>query len=303
MTTTSTDAMHSLALTCSNVARIIVLAAAGLALGCSSVQLTYNSVPTLGTWWLNRYLDFDSTQSARLRDDLGELQRWHRHTQLPAMAELFVQAQALAAREQLVPTEVCALVEAVQQQFDTVAQQAEAGGAQLVLSLTTPAQLQHLQQRYAKSNRSFQKEWLDLSPLQLQAKRYDTALERAEQLYGRLSAEQRALVQRLVGASSFDPRALHDERLRRQHDALQTLHGMAQEPHTPQQAAAALRGLIARYRHSPNPQYRGLAQRLQEENCAGIAQLHRSATPAQRAHAQQHLRGYEKDVRALLAQR
>lgn len=293
--------MHYLALSCSNAARIIVLAATCLLLGCSSVRLAYNNVPTFGTWWLDNYLDFDGSQSARLREDLASLQQWHRSTQLPEMATLLQRGQALAAQEQVGANQVCALVEDVQRQLADIGAHSEPGAAQLVRTLT-PAQLQHLQAKYAKSNDEFRKDWLDISVDKLHEKRYDKALERAEHVYGRLDADQKALVRKQVDASSFDPQRLQAERLRRQQDALQTLRGVIGDQATPEQAERALRGLFARYRESPQPEYRAYAKRQIDEGCQGVAMLHNSATASQREHAVKRLQAYEKDFRALAAQ-
>jgi hypothetical protein len=301
MTTTSTDAMHNLALSCSNAARIIVLALACLVAGCSSVRLAYNNVPTFGTWWLDRYLDFDDVQSTRLREDLAGLQQWHRSTQLPELAGLVQRAQTLAAQERMDAGQACALVDDVQGQLGALGANAEARAAQLARSLT-PAQLEHLQGRYARTNADFRKEWLGLDPAQLRDKRYDKALERAEHFYGRLDADQRALLRRQVDASSYDPEQLQAERLRRQQDTLQTLRTLAGGQTPAEEAERAMRGLFARYRQSPQPDYRAYAQRQLAEGCAGLATLHAATTPSQRDSAVRRLRSYEQDFRALAAQ-
>lgn len=279
-----------------------MLAAACLAAGCSSVRLAYNNVPTVGTWWLDGYLDIDSTQSARLREDLTSLQQWHRSTQLPEMAGLLLRSQQLAAQPALQAPQVCALVDEVQDQLADIGARSEPGAVQLVRSLT-PAQLEHLQERYAKSNRDYRKEWLDLGLEQVADKRYEKTLERAEHFYGRLDAEQRALLRRLVDDSRFDPQRVNAERLRRQQDTVQTLRALIDTPATPEQMELALRGLFARYRKSPQPDYQAYARRQIEQGCDGLAQLHASATPAQREHAVRRLQSYERDLRALAAQR
>lgn len=280
----------------------MLAATCALLAACSSVRLAYNNAPTFGTWWLNGYLDFDDHQSSRLREDLSSLQQWHRNTQLPGTAGLLQRAQALAAQPQVQASQVCALVSDVQRQLADISAHSEAGAAQLALSLN-PAQLQHLEARYAKSNREFAKEWLEPGPDKVHEKRYDKALERAEHVYGRLSADQRALVRQQVDNSSFDPRLLQSERLRRQQDTLQTLRALAGEQATNAQAERALGGLFARYRESPRPEFRAYSQRQVEEGCAGVALLHDSTTPAQRAHAVKRLQDYERDFRALAAQR
>lgn len=286
-------------------ARIIVLTLATLVLalslpGCNAIKLVYNAAPTASYWWLDSYLDFDDTQSALLRSELDGLQRWHRSTQLPEYARLLQRAQALVASEQVAPAQACALLEDARREIGDISSAAGTSAAPIVASLSAQ-QLAHLQAKYAKSNEAFRKEWLDISAQKLREKRYDKTLERAEIVYGRLDAPQRAVIRQQVDASSFDPKMQQAERLRRQQDTLTVLRELAARQATPEQAAPALRGLFERFRESPDPALRDYAQRQLNEACQGFAVAHNIATPAQRDHAVKRLKAYEQDVRDLAA--
>jgi predicted secreted protein len=302
MITTSTDAMNR-SLSCRiGWARIIVLSLALAVLpGCNALKLAYNAAPTAGYWWLDSYLDFDSVQAARLRDELDGLQRWHRSTQLPEYARLLQRAQRLVAQEQIQPAEACTLLDDARRAIGDIAVPAGSGTANLVESLT-PAQLAHLQAKYAKSNAEFHKEWIAISPQQVREKRFDKALERAERVYGRLDEAQRTVMREQLALSSFDAALQQAERMRRQQDTLQVLRELVATKATPEQAATALRSLFDRYRESPDPALRAYAQRQFDEGCRSFAAAHATATPAQREHAVQRLASYERDVRDLAAQ-
>lgn len=269
--------------------------------GCTAIKLVYNAAPSAGYWWLDGYLDFDSAQAAQLREDLDDLQRWHRSTQLPQYALLLQRAQVLVGSERVTPEQACALLEDAKREIGNITAHAETGAATLVRSLT-PEQLQHLQAKYTKSNNEFRKEWLNASAQEVRDKRFDKTLERAERVYGALDAPQRAVIRQLVDASSFDPKMQQAERLRRQQDTMQVLQGLAAGKATPEQITQALRGLFDRYRESPDPVLRAYGQRQTEEGCQGFALAHNTATPAQRQKAVQRLKAYEKDVRDLAAQ-
>ncbi len=43
--------------------------------GCGALRLVYGQAPELVYWWLDGYVDFDSAQSEKVRDDLGPLRR------------------------------------------------------------------------------------------------------------------------------------------------------------------------------------------------------------------------------------
>ena len=55
--------------------------------------------------------------------------------------------------------------------------------------------------------------------------------------------------------------------------------------------------------NSPDPIYRNQQNKLRQENCRTFAALHNSTTPSQRSKALETLKGYETDLRALMAQR
>lgn len=272
--------------------------AAALLQGCTAIKLGYNTAPTVSYWWLDGYFDFNEAQAQRVRDDLGALQQWHRGDQLPEYAELLQRAQALVAQPQVTPAQVCVIVEEARQQLDGIAARAESGAAALATSLTPP-QLEHLQAKYADRNAEFRKDWLDASPAKVREKRYDKALDRAETVYGRLDPAQRALIREQIDASTYDPRILNTERIRRQQDTLATLRSLAGGQGTADQAARAMRGLFDRYKESPAPAYRSYAQRQIEELCEGFALAHNTTTPAQRTKAVNRLKSYERDVREL----
>lgn len=269
---------------------------------CSSVRLAYNNAPTMGAWWLDRYLGLDEQQAQRLRQDLAQLQQWHRRTQLPELATLLRQAQDLAEQERIGAGQVCTLVRQVQASLGEVGDFSGTSGAVLAASLR-PEQLTQMQARYERVNREFREEWLEPDAQGVRDKRYDKALERAEHLYGRLRDEQRALLRQQIDHSSFDPRLLQAERLRRQQDTVQTLQQLVASAATPEQAEAALRGLFSRYARSPDAGYRAYAQQQIDEHCSAAARLHNSATAEQRSHARERLLSYERDLRTLAAQR
>jgi len=62
--------------TCIVAALLLLLAA------CSSLRLAYNNGDTLLYWWLDAYVDFDSGQKGEVKQDIDDLFRWHRKTQL-----------------------------------------------------------------------------------------------------------------------------------------------------------------------------------------------------------------------------
>lgn len=285
---------------CVNLARIIGVLLVAAALGaCSTVRLAYNNLPELAYWWLDGYLDFDGAQTPRVRDDLAQLLSWHRQHELPRIALLLQQAQALAPRE-IEAAEVCAMSERIRERLLAAAEQAEGPGTELALSLGA-AQLQQLERKYAKSNAEYRREWLERSAARVQQQRYDKFLERLEDFYGRLTPEQRELVRAQVRQSLFDPKRVHAERLQRQQEALALLRGLQASRPSPAEARSAIHAHVMRIADPPPGPWRKHQQALLQEGCRNLAALHNSTSAAQRAQAVQRLRAYEDDLRQLAA--
>lgn len=284
------------------MARIIGVLLLAAALGaCSAIRLAYNNLPTVSYWWLDGYLDFDNEQAPKVRDELSQLLDWHRHNELPRIASLLQEAQALAPGE-VTPAQVCAMADRIRERLLAVTDRAETAGAQLALSLTA-AQLQQLERKYAKNNATYRKEWLDRTPAQVQEKRYDQFLDRTEDFYGRLSTEQRELLRQQVAQSVFDPRLADAERRQRQQEALVLLRGFVADKPSPAEARAALHAYIQRVAAPPPGPWRDQQQALLEEGCRNTAALHNGTTASQRAQAVRRLQAYQDDLRQLVAAR
>ncbi|WP_083686396.1 DUF6279 family lipoprotein [Rhodoferax koreense] len=280
--------------------RIIgLLLAAAVLQSCSAIKLGYNNGPDLAYWWLDGYADFTGEQAIRLKEDLGQLQAWHRRRELPEYAKLLRQAQALMPQD-VDAAQVCSEWANVRQRLDVLVVAAAPTAAQLAMTLQ-PQQITALEKKYARSNADFRKDWLDRSPEQVLDKRYDKALENAQTVYGRLDTEQRELLRQQVARSGLDEQTRYAERLRRQQDTLQTLRQWLARPPEPAQAVQEAREAIERLMRPSVP-----GQKAQEaatqQMCEGVAALHNRTTAAQRQHGLKWLAGYERDLKELAAQ-
>jgi hypothetical protein len=89
--------------------------------GCSAVRLGYNKLPEIGSWWLDSYIDFSDAQGPQAKAALHKLQAWHRKEELPAIAELLVQAQTLAPQN-ITPEQACKIWDGAQIRIEAVIQ-------------------------------------------------------------------------------------------------------------------------------------------------------------------------------------
>ena len=285
---------------CAKFARIIGALVLGAALAaCSTVGLVYNNLPEISYWWLDGYVDFDGAQAPRVRGELQQLLAWHRRNEVPKIVGLLQQAQVLAAND-LTPTQACALVDEIRARLLAVAERAEPAGAELAASLSE-GQLRQLQAKYDRINADYRKEWLERSPDKQREKRYEQLLDRSEDFYGKLDANQRDLLREQLARSAFDPREVDAERRSRQQDALALLHRITAGKTSTTQAQAAIHAYVLRIAEPPPGPWRDRQQALQEESCRRIAALHNQTTAAQRESAARRLQAYETDLRHLVA--
>ena len=287
---------------CAKLARIIGVLLVAAALGaCSTIKLAYTNLPELSYWWLDAYVDFDGSQTPKVRDELAQLLSWHRQNELPRVLGVLQEAQALAPRD-VTAAQACRMADQIRERLLAVTERAEPAGTELALSLTE-AQLQQLERKYAKNNAEYRKEWLDRSRAEVQEKRYEKFLDRLEDFYGRLTPEQRELVRQQVAQSVFDPRLAGSERRQRQQEALALLRGFNATKPPPAEARAAIHAYVMRIADPPPGPWRDHQQALLQEGCRNLAALHNATSASQREQAVRRLQAYQDDLRQLVAAR
>ena len=172
-----------------------------------------------------------------------------------------------------------------------------------VTLLLKPEQLAQLARQLDKRSETWREDWLDGTPGERRARHAKRLVDRAEGLYGRLGAAQRATVREAVAASQYDAEMSYRESQRRHTDTLQTLRLIQSGGLGAERNRLEARGLLDRAVNSPDPIYRSQQIKLLQENCRTYAALHNSTSPSQRAKALETLKGYEADLRSLMAQR
>ena len=266
--------------------------------GCSALRLSYNNAPELMHWWLDGFADFDKAQSQRVRTDLADLARWHRQEELPVVAELLQNAQALASQPQPSAGQICAVYARSVQRMEALVERSLPTAAAVAPTLQ-PSQLKTMAATYEKNNRKWREEWLttdrDGIPQRIQKIR-----ERLEDFYGTLNPAQVRQLHITMDNASKDETLYYREILRRQQDILQTLAKLRQTDASTAQSALSV--LAKGYFHSPDASYRAYRDQAVAQTCEAIAELHRSATAQQRKNLVSALQGYAGDVRALMAQ-
>lgn len=272
----------------------------GLLSGCSLLRLTYPQTPTLAYWWLDGYVDFTNAQTPRVQEQLAEWLQWHRSTQLPEYAALLQRARTEVLLN-TTPAQVCRWFDDGAARLTSAYEQLLPAAAETLLTLT-PAQFDHLQQKFAKSNLEFRDDFMQANPETRMKESIKRAVERSEMLYGRLNDAQRELIAREVGGSPFDASVWLVEREQRQRDFMHLLRQLQAERANIAQAQPTLRAFAEQAQRSPRPAYRAYQERLKAYNCVFAAEVHNATTPAQRQAAANTIKGWETDIRVLAAE-
>jgi len=284
------------------VASVMAVSISAIFTGCSAVRLGYNKLPELASWWLDSYIDFSDVQGPQAKAALHKLQAWHRKEELPAIAELLVQAQTLAPQN-ITPEQACKIWDGAQIRIEAVIQEGSRLAAPVVSQLSAK-QFKHLEKEWASRNEDWKKKWLQGSPDTRLKKRVDMAAERFSSFYGDLNSDQRQILKQQFSQSAWTPEWGYQQRLKRQQDQLNALQAMSSEitkPAMPMaQVESALQSLILQSVRPKDGAELSKQLQLEQQACQNLAQLHNTTTPAQRLKAQRKLKDYETDVRELM---
>jgi len=263
------------------------------------LRLAYSQADQVAYWWLDSYVDFDGQQTLLVREGLAQWFAWNRKSQLPEYAALLNRA-AEEVLADTTPERACRWFDELRERTDVAVRQGLPAVASVVATLR-PDQLARLARKQASTNEELRDEYLAADPVKRREASVKRAVERAEQLYGRLDAAQRAQVADVVAPSPFDAERWLAERQRRQRDVLQTLSTLAASGTAGEAGTAALLGVWQRIQRSPDEIYLSYAQALERYNCEAAAQLHNATSVEQREALRRRLKGWEADLRQLAA--
>ena len=265
--------------------------------GCSLIKLGYSQASTLAFRWLDGYADFDNDQSLKVHAALDDTLAWHRRTQLPDYVQLLARAESEVAGD-ATPERMCAWASELRARAEPVLQYLAPTIAQVGRTLS-PAQIAHIEKRFAESNEEYRDEHLQRDPQRRQKAEVKRQVERAETFYGRLDAAQRDLVAHSVATSPYDGELAYAERKERQKDMVSLLRRL-RESSGGDDALVQVRAYLGGIDRSPRESYRRYSDRVVAHRCMLASELQNSASAAQRREAAKTLAGYRADARDLM---
>lgn len=206
---------------------VLLLAVSASLSACSLVQTTYNQLPRLVYFWLDRQVDLTAEQSDRVSAALNNWLAWHRQTQLAQVADELAIWQK-QVRQPLDADGVCSRFDRIQNWTFEWISRLNADLTRLGLDLS-PAQIANLKKSYAKSNATWREDWMEGSAQEQIKRRAKRGREWAERLYGDLSNDQLKWLTQSARQSAFDPQQSFEWRKLRQGRMLGTLSSWSEQ--------------------------------------------------------------------------
>ena len=273
----------------------LLIALTGLG-GCSGTRLAYNNADTLVRWMADDYFALEDLQTEDFKARLAGFHAWHRSEELPRYSALLTSAgQQLA--DGLSTQELSWAWDSFWERYRHMAAHA-APDLALLLPTLTPAQIDHLEKRFAESRADFTKKFLKGGESEQRERRDKRNLELMREWFGDLSGEQEAQV-KIASAKLPLLYALRlQNRQRRQSEFLALLKAHR----SPTELEPRLLNWLTDWEQGASPEYRRVSDLHRQLYVQMLLDLDRSLTPGQRAHAMTRLNEYAELFASLAAQ-
>ncbi|MBE0623093.1 MAG: hypothetical protein IH605_21095 [Burkholderiales bacterium] len=274
---------------------VLLLALIGLA-GCSGTRLAYNNADSVVHWMADDYFALEGAQEADFKARLARFHDWHRSEELPRYSALLASAGDKLAQG-LAQQDLLWALDSVQARYRRMAEQA-APDLAAVLATLTPAQFEHLERKFAKSNAEYAKKHLSGTEAEQRARRDKRNLELMREWFGELSDAQEAQIR---GSSARLPLvyALRlQNRQRRQHEFV----AMLKAYRSPAELEPRLRRWLTDWEEGASPEYQRLSDMHRQGYVQMLLALDRGLAPPQRAYALARLSEYAETFAVLSGQ-
>jgi uncharacterized protein DUF6279 len=273
------------------IRRLAAVVLVCLLAGCGALEFAYNNADIWLRWQAGRYLDLRDAQEEEFNARLASFLAWHRAKALPQYARLADEAGARLARGASQADLVWGY-DAIRQQWLEGLRRA---GAELgdFLDRLSPAQIEHLERRFAKDNRKFAREWLEGTPEERRSRRLKRIVHAMQDWLGELSDAQRERVRQYNDSAPLNGE-LHDrERRRRQAELLVGLRA--------RDSARSFDAWAADWDRGRDPAVAAVNRAGTDAFLAMLADVERTLSPRQREIAIARLRGFARDFDMLAA--
>jgi len=278
---------------------LFLVALMALLAACSTIRFTYNHGDTLLYWWLNAYIDLDSDQSDWVKKDIDNLFQWHRATQLRDYAGLLGKMQRQLGDGNVTQDELLSDYRDIKARTELLAFKALPQLADLAMSIK-PDQIAQMEQKFAKNNDKFRKEFMSGSVEDQHKARFKKAMSQFELWFGSFSREQEAALRRASDARPLDNDVFLQERMLRQKKIVALLRRVHDQKLNKEQTMSAVHDLLRdMFDRMEAPERKAFYDTYVDSTSKFILTAIKLTTPEQKQHAQKRMQGWINDFNAL----
>lgn len=278
---------------------LFLIALMAMLAACSTIRFTYNHGDTLLYWWLNAYIDLDSDQSDWVKKDINNLFQWHRTTQLRDYAGLLNKMQRQMGDGNVTQDELLSDYRDIMARTELLAFKALPQLADLAMSIK-PDQIAQMEQKFAKNNDKFRKEFMSGSVEDQHKARFKKAMDQLELWFGSFSREQEAQLRKASDARPLDNDVFLQERVLRQKKIVTLLRRVHDQKLNKDQTMAAIHDLLRDFFGRVDaPERKAFYDAYVDSTSKFILSAIKLTTPQQKQHAQQRMQGWINDFNAL----
>lgn len=278
---------------------LLLIALMVVAAGCSTIRFTYNHGDTLLYWWLNAYLDLDSDQSDWVKKDIDKLFQWHRSTQLRDYAGLLGKMQRQLGDGTVTQEELLSDYRDVKARTELLAFKALPELADLAMSIK-PDQIGQMEQKFAKNNDKFRREFMSGSVEDQHKARFKKAMDQLNLWFGGFSRDQEAQLRRASDARPLDNEIWLQERMLRQKKIVALLRRVHDQKLNKEQTMSAIHDTLRDFfDRMEAPERKAFFDAYVDNTAKFILTAIKLTTPDQKAHAQKRMQGWINDFNAL----
>ncbi len=283
--------------------RLLILLMLFALLGsCSTARLAYSNADTVVYWWLDGYVDFRSSQKAKTKQDIAQLLSWHRSTQLPQYVQTLTQLQSKLASNPS-PLELEASFQKVEQYTQAIALKVLPELTEFALAMDA-SQKAHLTRKFEKNNEDFREKYLELTPEKQAKTRFKKLVNQADDWLGSVSREQEAIIARYLEKHPPNYAQWLEDSQSRQREVLHLLSKIQNEKPIREVAQAMIQAtILANFERSDSNEQRIQADASRAAVQQLMADIIRTSSQEQKAHAQKKLQGWIDDCKYLIARK
>jgi hypothetical protein len=281
--------------TCEFLKKIFIILTFLFINSCSIITASYNRLPFLTLLELNSTFDLTDQQSQKVRPVLNSWLEWHRSNHLPRYIVKLEEWEKLTLQD-LTPAQFCKEVEVIRT-FTNEAVEKFIPALIPIAETLTPAQIQNWNKYQDERDKEFVENFSKGEKGEIiNKKRLERSIDRAEMFYGTLSKSQKGTFARRLEQSLFTVEQVLPERKRRHLDA-QNAVKLVQSGAQPY---PTLKAVWDRNQKSPDKKYEAYSEKMLQDGCAQLSELHNNMSLEQRKRAAQKLNGFRKDFESLL---